>query len=239
MSWGGGSQGQQPLTRSLPPRSEIHEQIWGAGAALAAYFMGPGRSLFSERPDVVELGSGTGVAGMAAAVAGASSVVLTDLENCIPALRGTIAENADALGGCDVRAEVLAWGDAEAVFDVCPTGCDLIIGADLLYDPANFDGLLQTLHELQLMRDARSELCLVASTRPAQRTPAATNPLTPRPSRAPAHLVTTPPRGAALRTTPHAPSAILSTHRNRAAVGESDIRVGGRHRAFAAGTRLR
>ena len=48
---------------------EINEQLWGAGATLAAHFLhdGPtgGRQLLADQPDVVELGSGTGMTGLA------------------------------------------------------------------------------------------------------------------------------------------------------------------------------
>mmetsp|Transcript_17165 Transcript_17165/g.44637 ORF Transcript_17165/g.44637 Transcript_17165/m.44637 type:complete len:211 (-) Transcript_17165:2-634(-) len=145
-----------PLT--IACGGEIYEQVWGAGATLAAHLMsGPGRCLFDERPDVIELGSGTGVVGMAAAVAGASSVILTDLEEALPQLNATIHDNSEALSGADVRAAALPWGDVDAVYDVAPSGCDLIIGADLLYQPAVFDALLATLAELQQIRDARSK----------------------------------------------------------------------------------
>ena len=45
----------------------IAGQIWGAGAALAQKLLQDG---LPDRPDVVEVGAGTGVAGLAAAVAG-------------------------------------------------------------------------------------------------------------------------------------------------------------------------
>ena len=112
--------------------------VWGAGAALAALLLSPeGRRRFlADRPDVVELGSGTGVAGLAAAAAGASSVLLTDLPPAVPALAATATRNAHVLEGCHVAAAPLAWADAsEVAHALAPSGCDLILAADVLYSP--------------------------------------------------------------------------------------------------------
>ena len=54
-----------------------------------------------------------------------------------------------------MAAQPLPWGDVDAVYDVAPTGCDLVLGSDLCYDPSLFDALLLTLHELAQVRGAR------------------------------------------------------------------------------------
>ena len=68
---------------------------------------------------VVELGAGTGLAGILAASLGAD-VLLTDLPHVLPNLQGNAAVNREAVvcGGGWVRVEVLRWGergDGEAV----------------------------------------------------------------------------------------------------------------------------
>lgn len=75
----------------------------------------------------------TGVAGLAAAVAGATRCVLTDREEAMPHLRANIASNAAALSGADVSACVLEWGDDAAAYAAAPDGADLILAADVLY----------------------------------------------------------------------------------------------------------
>ena len=148
--------------------NEINEQLWGAGATLAAYFLhaGPegGQHLVADRPDVVELGSGTGITGLACACAGAGSMVLTDLQQGLARLEEAIEANAKPLekAGAEVTAAALPWGDLDLIHEICPEGCDLIIGADLLYNPDNFDALLATLYELSQV----SMKSIVLKTRP-------------------------------------------------------------------------
>ena len=144
---------------SIECGGEINEQVWGAGAALATWLLDDagGKWLLQERPDIVELGAGTGIVGLAAACAGASRVVLTDLPAAVPALRKIIRDNDAVLkaAGAEVEVQALTWGNLDQVYDVAPEGCDLVLGADLLYNPENFDALLGTLLELAQIREAR------------------------------------------------------------------------------------
>ncbi len=77
------------------------------------------------------MGSGTGLVGLAAAIAGASKVVLTDLPENVTRLQNNIESNSTALekAGAVVEAKALAWGDLDAVYEVAPQGCDLVLGA--------------------------------------------------------------------------------------------------------------
>ena len=141
-------------TASLGPLSftcdgTIAGQVWGAGAALGRHLLQFG---LPNRPDVVEIGSGTGVAGLAAAVAGAKSVRLTDLPSMLPLLTSAIASNAEALEGAACSATALEWGDEEALPE---DGADLVLAADVLYsaEPAVHEALRTTLVGLARPRD--------------------------------------------------------------------------------------
>lgn len=93
---------------------------WGSGLALARYLL--------EAPDwvkgrtVVDLGSGSGVAGIAAALAGADRVIACDTD---PHARLATRMNA-ALNGVQILVE-----------DALPERCDLLLMADVLYDRSN------------------------------------------------------------------------------------------------------
>jgi hypothetical protein len=147
-----------PLTIACEPGA-IAGQVWGAGCAFAQYLLTSegalrvlGRVLHGYGLDVVELGSGTGIVGLACAVAGAGSVLLTDLPEHCDRLKANIVLNE--LGSC-VEARPLPWGDLDAVYEAVPNACDIIIGADLCYNMDLFDALLATVHELAQIKSAK------------------------------------------------------------------------------------
>jgi predicted nicotinamide N-methyase len=68
---------------------------------------------FLEGRSVIELGSGTGVAGLAAACAGASSVVLSDLPDNLDILMDAVEANRSVIpGGTDVSVSAVRWGSS-------------------------------------------------------------------------------------------------------------------------------
>ncbi|KAF4694011.1 hypothetical protein FOZ60_009448 [Perkinsus olseni] len=88
--------------------------------------------LLENNPDLVrgkrvlELGSGTGLGGISAALCGAQEVVLTDLPYAMPLLRKSIELN----GVADrVKAEVLDWANPP----VGHLGFDLVIASDIIW----------------------------------------------------------------------------------------------------------
>lgn len=96
---------------------------WASGLALAQWLASCPEVVRGRR--VLDFGSGSGVAGIAAAQLGAMEVVACDLD---PTARLATLENA-RLNGVDVRCE-------EDV-DTLHEHFDLLIAADVLYDPAN------------------------------------------------------------------------------------------------------
>ena len=104
---------------------------WPAGLGLARYLAG--QSLVGAR--VLEVGSGVGVSGLGAALAGAQ-VLVTDNE---PAALRLAAMNARR-NGLPLRAAAADWRawPLRARFD-------LVIGSDVTYEPAAFEALLEVL----------------------------------------------------------------------------------------------
>lgn len=131
------------VMREVIARPAYWAFCWGSGLALARYLL--------ERPEqvraqtVLDLGSGSGIVAIAAAMAGAACVVACD--NDPHALRAT-AVNAEANG---VRVELCP--DLSLAGD----GFDLLLMADVLYDRSNL-GLLDAAGRLAsrvLVADSR------------------------------------------------------------------------------------
>jgi len=89
------------------PSKGIGWQLWDAAAELVSYL--EAHPEIVQGSSVVELGSGCGLGGLAAAAAGARSVVLTDTEETVRHLSGNVSRNASAWEGCEVSCEVLDW----------------------------------------------------------------------------------------------------------------------------------
>ena len=104
--------------------------IWGAGKRLAELIAS--QKALVEGKRVLELGSGSGVVGIAAATMGAEAVCLTDHHSALPLLQHNIALNKMGGGetsGNKLKAEALNWGDTAAGGPF-----DLVLGSDLLYN---------------------------------------------------------------------------------------------------------
>jgi 2-polyprenyl-3-methyl-5-hydroxy-6-metoxy-1,4-benzoquinol methylase len=80
--------------------------------------------------NVLELGSGTGVAGLAAAAEGAD-VLLTDKELLVPLLSKNIRLNQDQVEIGSVQCEAFDWA-APPPAEVSTTTWDVVLGADLV-----------------------------------------------------------------------------------------------------------
>ncbi len=92
---------------------------------------------------VVELGSGTGLVGAVAAKQ-SQQVLLTDLQQA--ALLRNIRATC-ALNGLDnARVRPLVWSEVPA--SLLAEQCDLILGADVLFDPRLYDSIFCTVRRL-------------------------------------------------------------------------------------------
>ncbi|EGO53051.1 hypothetical protein NEUTE1DRAFT_142879 [Neurospora tetrasperma FGSC 2508] len=144
-------------------------KTWGSSYVLAQllpqFSAGPLAHLFlgDEPLDVLELGSGTGLLGIAAACLWKADVTLTDLPNIIPNLSHNAElnrETVEARGG-RVEAAALTWGSDDYEEETHPRFRELnryklIIVADPLYDDHHPELLSSAINEqLSLESDAR------------------------------------------------------------------------------------
>jgi predicted nicotinamide N-methyase len=109
-------------------------ELWPAAAALAEFLLARA-PLAGE--DVLELGAGLGIPGIAAALAGARSVVFTDYFEEALALA---AENARLNGLARVETRLLDWRRPALT-----RRFRVVIGSDLLYERRNHAPLAATL----------------------------------------------------------------------------------------------
>jgi predicted nicotinamide N-methyase len=112
------------LTRA----GELGTRVWDACPVLGRWM-----ELHSEQlrgRHVLELGSGTGLAGLVAAAVGAR-VVLSDQEPLMPLLRHNIELVRESFPQLDAQARVIAWGATARDSSQMET-IDLVVGSDLV-----------------------------------------------------------------------------------------------------------
>lgn len=141
--------GRTLTTRQLPSQG-LSFQLWPAASALVSLLdQNPSTLLLPSLNSplrILEIGSGTGLVGIAAAAILGAHVTLTDLPHVLPNLRFNAEANAGviaALGGSvDVRQ--LIWGDEGDQLSVS-TEFDAVMASDVVYYEHLIDPLLKTL----------------------------------------------------------------------------------------------
>ncbi|EFJ08338.1 hypothetical protein SELMODRAFT_131998 [Selaginella moellendorffii] len=128
------------LTHWLDSIAAIGES-GGADIAPVSAELGLGHHGFKDKR-VVELGAGTGLPGMAAALLGASEVILTDRAGLLPCLRRNVEANQLE---SRVRVLELEWG-ADCSQVAAPV--DFVLCSDILYDIEAVPALAKTLLDL-------------------------------------------------------------------------------------------
>ena len=136
--------------------------VWDAGVVLAMHVFAhrlPTAPVLPQSADApsraprrcLDLGSGTGIVGLAAAASGSfEQVVLTDLPTVVPLLLQNIKLNeAIIAANCQVDAIECGWDSTKMLRRVARRGpFDLIVGGDLLYRPPVVEPLLNALQSL-------------------------------------------------------------------------------------------
>lgn len=156
-----GSTGVRLEVEQEPARSLEHDTldtgctVWPAAHALADVVLGDERArALVQGARVLELGAGTGLAGIACAAAGAAHVCLTDLPPRIPLLRRNVTRNGwvRTTGACmGVSAAVLDWSAPTLDGEGAPGvgfRAELLVGADLVHDEAHCEPLVAAVSAL-------------------------------------------------------------------------------------------
>jgi predicted nicotinamide N-methyase len=109
-------------------------ELWPSGVELARAVVR--RELDGLR--VLELGCGLGLPSLAAAARGARVLATDWAEDAMALLRRNAARNE-----LELEAALVPWSDPASLVAAAPW--DLVLGADLLYEPRNVDALLDLL----------------------------------------------------------------------------------------------
>jgi hypothetical protein len=121
------------LFQGLPTGSDCDGTggfIWEAGICLSEYLRSNRAELQLNSKHILELGSGSGLAGITSAACGACRVVLTDLDQMIPHIQRNVDLHGEKYSG-KVEVMSLDWDKCDSCLHA---GFDMVIGADLLYD---------------------------------------------------------------------------------------------------------
>ncbi|XP_078089375.1 EEF1A lysine methyltransferase 3-like [Mustelus asterias] len=116
--------------------------IWEPGLVLCRYFENENIDFIGKK--VLELGSGTGIVGILAVLLG-GNVTLTDRPYVLKQIEYNVLANVPLTSRHRSNICALAWGDDQNNFS---NDFDFILGSDIVYNPTQFQGLLQTLLHL-------------------------------------------------------------------------------------------
>lgn len=105
---------------------------WDAAVVLSSYLESHAAE-FCLGKSIIELGAGTGTAGIKAASLGASLVVLTDLEYSLANLARNVEANREALSTCNVEVRELDWFKSETWQRDNEVSWDIILLADVVW----------------------------------------------------------------------------------------------------------
>ncbi|XP_047311819.1 protein-lysine methyltransferase METTL21C [Impatiens glandulifera] len=107
---------------------------------------------------ILELGSGTGLAGIAMAAVLKADVTVTELPHVIENLQYNVEANSEMVTkhGGSIVAAALAWGEIDHM-ETVGRDFDLIIASDVVYHNHLYDPLIQTLRYLLIGCDEGKE----------------------------------------------------------------------------------
>ena len=123
--------------------------VWEAAGALADWLTPRAKDL-----RLLELGSGTGMLGLSAALSGARHVTLTDRFDVLPLLKASVEANAAILQ--NVAVLELSWG--EQLSKDTPT-FDMIVASEVIYNGNLYDRLQSTI--VALLREKNQNASVV------------------------------------------------------------------------------
>ncbi|XP_078419419.1 EEF1A lysine methyltransferase 3-like [Cetorhinus maximus] len=130
------------IARNTSANLGVSAYVWDAGIALCRYFEKENINFTGKK--LIELGSGTGIVGILAALLG-GNVTLTDQPNILQQIEYNISANIPSACRHRLNVRPLTWGEDHTNF---PNDYDFILGSDLVYSSVYYSSLIRTLHYL-------------------------------------------------------------------------------------------
>ncbi|XP_078089373.1 EEF1A lysine methyltransferase 3-like [Mustelus asterias] len=127
------------ITGFMDAEMGVSSYIWESGLVLCQYFEKANISFTGKK--VIELGSGTGIVGILAALLG-GTVTMTDLPEILKQINNNIAINIPSACRHRLKVRALTWGEDHADFD---NDYDVVLGSDLVYSSSSYPALVDTL----------------------------------------------------------------------------------------------
>ena len=121
-------------------------KTWTSSLLLAKRLAASGRLSTAERPQVLELGAGTGLVGIAMACLWQTDVTLTDLADIVPNLRRNVDSNEHLMAEANgtMKTAILDWSN-QIMIPGSPMKFDIVIAADPIYSPEHPGILVSTI----------------------------------------------------------------------------------------------
>ncbi|XP_067847915.1 EEF1A lysine methyltransferase 3-like [Heptranchias perlo] len=130
------------IARTMGANLGVSANVWEAAIALCRYFEKENISFTGKK--VIELGSGTGIVGILAALLG-GDVTMTDKPNILEQIENNVSINIPTARRHRLKVSALTWGENHTDF---PTDYDFILGSDIVHSSVTYPALIETLRHL-------------------------------------------------------------------------------------------
>jgi predicted nicotinamide N-methyase len=142
------NEGSEIFIRQDPLNYGLGGKVWEAGSVFAQFLIRFLSDVHFDQLNILELGSGTGLAGIRIAkyllnLSIPWSITLTDTETLIPLLRENVSSNFP--NDPRIECQKLVWGTDPSDWGLDLEKFNVVFGADVVYDERCFNALKETL----------------------------------------------------------------------------------------------
>jgi len=119
-------------------------KVWEGGLLLSNFLTSQNARKRLKNKVVLEIGSGTGLCGIVAALCGAKKVYLTDREEALHVIQMNFEANKQALINCEIVVVPLNWNNINDLANI-KDKIDVILGSEIIYHGINYKNIINTI----------------------------------------------------------------------------------------------